>query len=362
MMTQDSPPPATVETAVDPIRNVAPPPEPKQRGGAGMALLGGAVAALVGFATAQFVPNGWPLANLTATETQVSALTKELAELKAQLDQMSAPQTALSDRVFKLENAPAPSQDLPSQDLPSQDLTGVEARLSALDAQIAGLAAAGNGVGAAALTALQAEVAALKASGGPLPGALAEMTRTLDAKIAAAEAETATIVARVEAAAAAADQRSALGQIRAALDSGAPFAAALVPLATVTLPDILIATAETGVPTLQTLQAGFPDAARAVLEAATQADPGASWTQRIGAFLMTQTGARSLTPRDGSDPDAVLSRAEAALRSGDLTATISELNGLPDTGLAAMAPWLALAHQRLAAQDAVAALSAPLEQ
>ena len=241
-------------------------------------------------------------------------------------------------------------------------MTGVEARLSALDAQIAGLAAAGNGVGAAALTALQAEVAALKASGGPLPGALAEMTRTLDAKIAAAEAETATIVARVETAAAAADQRSALGQIRAALDSGAPFAAALVPLATVTLPDILSATAETGVPTLQTLQAGFPDAARAVLEAATQADPGASWTQRIGAFLMAQTGARSLTPRDGSDPDAVLSRAEAALRSGDLTATISELNGLPDAGLAAMAPWLALAHQRLAAQDAVAALSAPLEQ
>ncbi|MGB0440740.1 MAG: molybdopterin-binding protein, partial [Paracoccaceae bacterium] len=36
----------------------------------------------------------------------------------------------------------------------------------------------------------------------------------------------------------------------------------------------------------------------------------------LGAFLKTQLGARSLEPREGDDPDAVLSRMEAAAREG----------------------------------------------
>ena len=129
-----------------------------------------------------------------------------------------------------------------------------------------------------------------------------------------------------------------------------------------TLPEVLTAAAETGLPTLQNLQASFPDAARTALDVAMRADMGESWTERVGSFLLTQTGARSLIPRDGTDPDAVLSRAEAALRLGDLAKTISELNALPDVGLAALQSWLALANTRLAAQGAVAAFSATLEQ
>ena len=351
-MTEDSPAPVTVDQTPEPVAQPPDPPKapvPQKRSGGGMALLGGAVAAVIGFGVAQVVPNGWPLGNLAATEAQVAAQAQDIAALKAALAGV-APDAALADRVTALESAPAP------------DLSALETRLAGLEAQIAALPTSGLSTDSAALTALQAEVAALKASGGPLPEAVAEMTRALDEKLAAAAMDTAAIVAQVEQAAAAADQRSALGQIRAALDSGAPYASALLPLAGMTLPEVLTTAAETGLPTLQSLQAGFPDAARTALDAAMRADMGESWTERVGSFLLTQTGARSLIPRDGTDPDAVLSRAEAALRLGDLATTISELNALPDVGLAALQSWLALANTRLAAQDAVAALSATLEQ
>ena len=333
----------------------APPPMPvPRRSQAGFAVLGGAVAAVLGFALAQVVPDGWPLGNLAATEVQVAAQAQEIAALKTALAGLSAPvaaDPALADRVTALENRETP------------ELSEIDARVAGLEAQIAVLASAdGSPVAAAALAALQAEVAALKASGGPLPAAVAAASKVFDDKLAAAEAQTVAIVAKVQAAAKTADQRSALGQIRAALDSGAAFASVLPVLEGVALPEVLTAGAAAGLPTLQSLQAGFPDAARSALDAAMRADMGESWTQRVGAFLLTQTGARSLSPREGSDPDAILSRGEAALRAGDLTTAISELNSLPAEGLAALQPWLALANTRLVALDAVATLSATLQQ
>ena len=100
--------------------------------------------------------------------------------------------------------------------------------------------------------------------------------------------------------------------------------------------------AETGVPSLATLQDSFAEAARAALEAALRADMGDSWTDRAMSFFRTQTGARSLTPREGSDPDAILSRAEAALAKGDLVTTLAELDSLPEVARTAMADWRSL--------------------
>ncbi len=89
---------------------------------------------------------------------------------------------------------------------------------------------------------------------------------------------------------------------------------------------------------------------------------GASWTSRIATFLETQTGARSLTPRAGNDPDAILSRAEADLTKGDLAAALKEVMALPDAARPAMAGWLARAHLRQNAADAIAALGKTLGQ
>ena len=79
-------------------------------------------------------------------------------------------------------------------------------------------------------------------------------------------------------------------------------------------------------------------------------------------FLANQLGARSVTPRDGADPDAVLSRAEAALRSGDLAATLQELEALPAPAAEVLTGWTARAETRQGALDAADAVAQDLNQ
>ena len=66
---------------------------------------------------------------------------------------------------------------------------------------------------------------------------------------------------------------------------------------------------------------------------------------------------RSVAPREGDDPDAVLSRAEAAIKSGDLETTLTELDTLPEDAQAVIADWRAEADARVAARAAADALA-----
>ena len=109
------------------------------------------------------------------------------------------------------------------------------------------------------------------------------------------------------------------------------------------------------------LRAGFAPAARDALTASLAETAGGSFWNRTTAFLRSQTGARSLTPRAGSDPDAILSRAEAALGAGDLGAALTEVAALPPAGQARMAEWQGLAERRLAAAQAIAAMAAQVK-
>ena len=154
-------------------------------------------------------------------------------------------------------------------------------------------------------------------------------------------------------------QGAAILQIHAAMDSGAAYGAALQALQGITLPEALTANAE-GLPSLKVLQDSYPQAARLALEAALKADMGESWTERALSFLRTQVGARSLTAREGTDPDAVLSRAEAALSAGDVPGALTELDALPDTAKTAMETWRTGADRRQAAQAGLAALTQEL--
>jgi hypothetical protein len=116
--------------------------------------------------------------------------------------------------------------------------------------------------------------------------------------------------------------------------------------------------ATAGLPSLQSLQATFPDTARTALEAALRANMGESWSERVGNFLRTQVGVRSLTPREGPDPDAILSRAEASLSAGDVAQALVEIAKLPTPAQDALAAWRAQAQLRLDAQAALRALLA----
>ncbi len=81
---------------------------------------------------------------------------------------------------------------------------------------------------------------------------------------------------------------------------------------------------------------------------------------RFSAFLRTQLGTRSLEPKAGDDADSVLSRAEAALRQGDIATALTELDALPEAGQPALAEWRAQAETRKAALDAGAVLTQDL--
>ena len=126
-----------------------------------------------------------------------------------------------------------------------------------------------------------------------------------------------------------------------------------------TAPDALIA-AQDGVPTLAVLQEQFPDVARAALATARSEGVSGEETSGLGAFLRNQFDVRSVQPQDGTSTDAILSRAEAAVREGRLADALAEISGLPEVARAQMSDWLALAEQRAAAIAAVDVLSTSL--
>jgi hypothetical protein len=300
-------------------------------------LLGGALAAAAGYGVAQYVPNGWPMASVVTLQTQVSVLSDQVQTLQADLQKADA-------RLASLETAPAPQSD-------AGQIAALELRLAALESK-----PMPAGTDSAALDQLRAEVAAIKTNGVAVMSA--QVQADLDSKVQATEAKLTAIEQSAQAQAAATLTRAALGQIAAALDSGAPYPSAIAALAGADIAVVLTDNASAGLPSLQALQASFPDSARTALEAALRANMGESWSERVGNFLRTQVGVRSLTPRDGPDPDAILSRAEAALTAGDVAQALAEIATLPTPAQDALSAWRVQAQLRLDAQAALAALLA----
>jgi len=300
-------------------------------------LLGGALAAAAGYGVAQYVPNGWPMASVVTLQTQVAVLSDQVQTLQADLQKADA-------RLASLETAPAPQSD-------AGQIAALELRLAALESK-----PMPAGTDSAALDQLRAEVAAIKTNGAAVMSA--QVQADLDSKVQATEAKLTAIEQSAQAQAAATLTRAALGQIAAALDSGAPYPSAIAALAGADIAVVLTDNASAGLPSLQALQASFPDSARTALEAALRANMGESWSERVGNFLRTQVGVRSLTPRDGPDPDAILSRAEAALTAGDVAQALAEIATLPTPAQDALSAWRVRAQLRLDAQAALAALLA----
>ena len=314
-------------------------PQRKRRGLAWVIwpLLGGALAAAAGYGVAQYVPNGWPMASVVTLQTQVAVLSDQVQALQADLQKADA-------RLASLETAPAPQSD-------AGQIAALELRLTTLESK-----PMPAGTDSAALDQLRAEVAAIKTNGAAVMSA--QVQADLDAKVQATEAKLTAMEQSAQAQAAATLTRAALGQIAAALDSGAPYPSAIAALAGADIAVVLTDNATAGLPSLQALQASFPDSARTALEAALRANMGESWSERVGNFLRTQVGVRSLTPRDGPDPDAILSRAEAALTAGDVAQALAEMATLPTPAQDALSAWRVRAQLRLDAQAALAALLA----
>jgi len=280
-------------------------------------VLGGIIAGAIGFIAGQ---NGM----LGANDADIT--NKLRSDLNAQ-----------QERIAALETAPQPSSVAPAVDLSQLEgqLDALETRLAALEQRPAGMA------GSAELEALQSSIETQRS----------EIQSLLDT---AKTVEEATADA-----AKAATLQAAIAKIVSAIDAGQPFTDALSELKSLELSEIdpaLEAAAENGVTTLSALQADFPDQARTAL-ATARANGVGDGQQGLGGFLKRSLGARSVAPREGNDPDAVLSRAEAAINTGDLQATLAELDTLPEEAQAAIADWRAAADARLNARAAADALS-----
>ena len=243
----------------------------------------------------------------------------------------------------------------------------IEATIAALDTRLTEIELRPVGTGGAASSAavaaydrqlqeLRTQIAAQSGQGSDVAAQIEAVAAEAKAQLAAAAQDAERLKAEAEAAARAATEGAALGRIRAALEAGGPYSGAVADLTALGMevPADIAGLAETGVPTLTDLQRSFPAVARDALAAALRAQTPTGWGDRITAFLRAQTGARSLSPRDGTDPDAILSRAEARLADGDIPATLAELGALPDPAKEVLAPWVATAEAR---QKAIAALS-----
>jgi hypothetical protein len=234
--------------------------------------------------------------------------------------------------------------------------------------------------GAAARAELSDQIANLPVATGNGPNidvaAVQALIEAQNAKIAALieelqtqTEETQTSAAQLEATAA--DEvlfvqaRASLSRVQAAIETGSPFGSALADFSHASaapVPEVLRDAASAGVSALAFLQDEFPPLAREALAAARLETPTSETTVgKLSAFLARQTGARSVTPREGSDADAVLSRVEAAMRKGALNDALVELDTLPATSKLVLSAWAEAVKRRLDASTAVAQLAASLK-
>ena len=258
-------------------------------------------------------------------------------------------------------------------DFASNDTAELEARLAELDGAMADMSArldamesglTGQEPGAAPVDFSQ-DIADLRAMLARQEEELSDMMSAASEALTETRQEAESIQENTLAAANAAIARAAVAKVEAALESGAPFNDAVSELdeaLSADVPDALRARADDGVTSLAALQARFPDLARDSLAAARRAGVAGEESGALTAFLRNQFNVRSVAPQDGGSVDAVLSRAEAALRDGRLTDAVAEVQTLPSEAAEPLAGWLADAEARLAAIDAAASLSQQLNE
>lgn len=213
------------------------------------------------------------------------------------------------------------------------------------------------------LEGLRGELGSVSDAVASLRNRIDEVASTADRSIQTAQEQVEQIQAESQTALSAAAIEADVALIRAAMAAGQPFAEPAARLADdpgVTLPEGLTAASETGAPTLLTLQERFPDAAHDAIRASIAASGEGGLLARSRAFVEAQVATRSLTPQEGDDPDAVLSRMEEDLRNGELSAALSEAEALPSEARAAMQGWLDDAELRAKAASGLAQLQSSL--
>jgi hypothetical protein len=321
------------------------PPAPVQKSPLGPMILSGAVCAVLGFGAAVLTQQSSPLWPQDPAVAELTAKTDgAVADLQSQINAIAA----------------RPAGDVMQSDL--TPLRDAVAQLSGLDQSIADLADRVSALEQATIeAAIPDDLIAKYRSEVESISALLESQRgelntfMQDAK---AKADQAAEIAKNTLAG------GALDRIATALDTGSEFVQAMQDYEQAmgaAAPDALASMAADGVVTLQVLSQEYADVARAALAAARAEMDQGQGVAKVTNFLKNQFNARSVVPKSGDDPDAVLSRAEQALRDGDLAAAMDEIAKLGPEAQAKMSDWIAAAQARLDAQNTVNALIGELK-
>jgi hypothetical protein len=272
----------------------------------------------------------------------VEDLSLQIATLQSALDDMPKP---VSQGRIELIAARKAEQAV---DVLRDEIFTMLVQLSATtqgEGEVAAETAAGLSTLSAANARLKTELAAL---GQRIDEVSAVAEQVVEVKAGAAVAIVASNISNI------------LDALRKALSTGIPFTSALVELesAGVEVMPTALTTTSDGIATMAELRADFPDAAHKAIRASIIASAGDGFFASIGAVTKAQLAVRSLTPQTGVGPDAVLSRAEEALKQDNLAAALAEINTLPQSAVEpeAMAAWLDDATTRLAAIQAYQAL------
>jgi hypothetical protein len=322
--------------------------------------LGGVVAAGLGSAATIWalphLPAGW-LPEQEAPQPVAAAPEVDVAAIRS--DAVAAAQAAAAEQVDALRSELAAAQpeaaaaDTPAGPTP-EDLAALRQQIEAQAAQIQELTARPQIDPDTA-----ARVQALAAEADTLEQQLQTAAQAAQAQINTAQAEAQQLQEAAAESTRRAEAVAAVAALQSALDRGVTPEEARQTLegAGLEAPEALTR----DVPSLDSLQASFPEAARAALRASLRGDSAAGNGNLLTNFLRAQTGARSVEAREGSDPDAILSRADEAVQAGRIADAVTEIEALSDNARAApaMAEWLAGAVSYRDAQAALSDLSAP---
>jgi hypothetical protein len=190
------------------------------------------------------------------------------------------------------------------------------------------------------------------AAPAPQEGTPAVRITRLEERIAALEA---AMAARLRASSHAA-QALAIGRVRAALVTGAPFAietqaleaAGAEPLSSLA---VLREHAQ-GVPTEAQLRLDFALLPGAVLRAEDE-ETGGGWLEKIKKFFGRFVTVRRTGAIPGGEPEAVIARAEASATAARWPEAVAELEALSGGAREAAQPWLDKAQARLSVEKAL---------
>ena len=327
-------------------------------------MFAGLLVALASFGGAQYSSGNWPFERIaTDFEARLATQSDEISALNALIASYDDT-TALQDLQAQIDGMRTIVTDLAALQVEIEQLFGIQNetidRVAALEEKLtsqSGINPAANAEitrYATALKLVQTQISEQNNAIAEQRAGIAELSAAVE--LTQQETKSATHQSLTD---------GTISQVIGALESGAPFAFAIAGLQDFDnlLTPALVAAAPYGVPTADALARAFPEQSRTALIAArTTSTSQASSSNRVGDFLRSQLGMRSITPRAGNDPDAVLSRAEAAIQAGQVSNALSALTALPDSARTSMAGWIEQAELRQAAQLAVAALSQQLQK